>query len=247
MIENANRKQFLLKHLRNSKEVFILFSMCTRMPYVECNEETYDDQIYLFRKQEEAVEAAKQYQEEKVPVQVVKMQNAQFLSFYSSLYFIGVNAIIIDPGEKEEAIQLKELVTPPDYNKLPKGQVRVDNPEFQLTAIYLMQNLRKEKDVKVTPQIKELEEEMFRNMRKGNFIVPVKEDKQIPMMKLKDENMYQPIFSDVGDFNKFNGEKQFRPAVIPYDKLESVIVPQAKGIVINPMGIHVVLKKEQLK
>ena len=42
-------------------------------------------------------------------------------------------------------IQVRELVIPPDYSSLPEGKVRVDNPQFQLTAIYLMQMLRREK------------------------------------------------------------------------------------------------------
>lgn len=247
MSENATKKTFLLKQLRNAEEIFVLFSKCTRVPYVECHEETFDDQVFLFRKEADALAAAKEYQDKKIPIQVVKIPKEQFLSFYSGLYFIGANAMSVDRGEELELMQIRELVTPPDYSKLKDGQTRVDNPEFHLTAIYLMQELRKEKEVKVTRELKELEEEMFRNMRKGAFIVPVREDKQIPLMKIQEKDMYQPVFSDVSDFQKFDKEKQFRPAVVPYEKLAGVVVPQAQGIVVNPLGVHIVLKKEQLK
>lgn len=246
MIENANKKQFLLKHLRNAEEVYVLFSKCTRMPYVECDAETFDDQIYIFRKKDDAEKIAEEYEKAQIAVEVKTLKQEQFLSFYSGLFLISVNAIVTDKGEAQEVIQVKDLVTPPDYSKLPKGQIRVENPEFHLTALYLMQELRKEKRAGITPEIKELEEEMFNNFRKGNYIVPIKENSQIPLVKMSDEKMYQPIFSDIGDFRKFIGEQEFRPAVIPYDKLKEVVVPQAEGVVINPMGIHVVLKREQL-
>lgn len=247
MTEVNTKKRFLLEQLKNMDEVFVLFSRCTRMPYIQCDEESFDDQIYIFRREENALETAKEFQEAKIPVQVVKFPKENFLTFYSSLYFIGVNAMVVDKGEDEMRIQVRELVIPPDYSNLPEGKVRVDNPQFQLTAIYLMQMLRREKGVKPNQEMKEMEEEMIANMRKGTFIVPVQDDKQVPLVKLSDENMFQPVCSDIGEFNKFNRDKNFRPAVVPFAKLHEVVVPQAKGIVINPLGVHVVLMKEQLK
>ena len=66
-------------------------------------------------------------------------------------------------------------------------------------------------------------------------------------MKLKDEAMFQPVFTDMYEFNKFAGHEKFRGAVVPFDKLQEAVVEQAKGIIINPLGVHVVMMKEQLK
>lgn len=247
MTQIDGKKRFILQQLRNSEEIFVLFSRCTRLPYVYCDEDTYNDQIYIFRKEEDARNAVMKYQEEKIPVQIMKVEKDHFLNFYSSLYFQGINAMIIDKGEHQVEILLEELVTPPDYSKIPEGQTRVDNPQFQLTAMYLMQTLRREPNMKPTKEMKELEEELTVNMRRGTYIVPVQEDKKVPLMKLKDDVMVQPVFTDIHEFNKFGGAKKFRGAVVPYEKLSEAVVEQAKGIVINPFSVHVIIMKEQLK
>lgn len=247
MTQIDGKKRFILQQLRNSEEIFVLFSRGTRLPYVHCDEESYNDQIYIFRKEEDARSAAAQYQEEKIPVQIMKVEKDKFLNFYSSLYFQGINAMIIDKGEKQIEILLEELVTPPDYSKIPEGQIRVDNPQFQLTAMYLMQLLRKEPGVKPTREMQELEEELLANMRRGTYIVPLQEDKKVPLMKLKEDIFVQPVFTDIHEFNKFGGAQKFRGAVIPYEKLSEAVAEQAKGIVINPLSVHVVIMKEQLK
>lgn len=247
MTQIDSKKRFILQQLRNLEEIFVLFSRCTRLPYVHCDEESYNDQIYVFRKEEDARNAAVKCQEKKIPVQIMKVEKGNFLNFYSSLYFQGINSMVIDEGENQIEILLEELVTPPDYSKIPEGQIRVDNPQFQLTAMYLMQALRKEPNVKPTRELQELEEELTVNMRRGTYIVPVQEDKKVPLMKLKEDVMVQPVFTDIHEFNKFGGAKKFRGAVIPYDKLPEAVVEQAKGIVINPLSVHVVIMKEQLK
>ncbi len=246
MTQIDGKKRFILQQLRNLDEIFVMFSRTTRLPYVHCDEESYNDQIYLYRKEEDARKAAEQFHQDKVPVQIMKVEKDKFLSFYSSLYFQGINAMVVDPGEDEIEIQLDELVTPPDYSKMPKGQIRVDNPQFQLTAMYLMQILRREPGVKPTKEMQEMEEELLANMRRGVYIVPVQEDKKVPLMKLKEDVFVQPVFTDIQEFNKFGGTEKFRGAVIPYDKLTEAVAEQARGIVINPMSVHVVIMKEQL-
>lgn len=237
-----------LEKLRTSEEVFLIFSKCTNMPYVFCDPETYNDQIYVYYKEEDAREAAKHYMEdEKIPVQILKLPKEQFLSFYSSLYLMGVNAIIVNQGvEGEMEIQLEELVRRPDYSNLPKDKVKVENPQLHLTAMYFMQELRKAEKPVVTPQLKELEEEMTANLRKGTFVVPVQEDKKIPFLKMKNEDIYQPIFTDASEFNKFNRERKFRGAVVPFADLYKILLEQSHGFVINPLGFHLVVTRQQV-
>ena len=104
-----------------------------------------------------------------------------------------------------------------------------------------------EGDERIPAKVKEMEEELTANMRRGVYIVPVQEDKKVPLMKIKEDAMFQPIFTDMHEFNKFGGSSKFHGAVIPYDKLTEVVAEQAKGVVINPLGVHVIIMKEQLK
>ncbi len=247
-MEQTSKKLEMLGRLRNNEEAFILFSKCTNMPYVYCDPESYNDLVYIYEKEEEAKERAKELTEgQKQPVQVVKLKKEQFLSFYSSLYLMGANALMVNAGTQEEMeIQLEELVRRPDYSNLPKDKVKVENPQLHLTALYFMQTLRRGEKPEITQELKELEEEMLVNLRKGTYVVPVQEDKKVPLMKMKNGDSYQPIFTDVMEFNKFNIKKNFRGAVVPFANLHKILIEQSKGFVINPLGFHLVVVREQV-
>ena len=60
----------------------------------------------------------------------------------------------------------------------------------------------------------------------------------IPLVKLKSGDIFQPIFTDVIEFQRFNREKKFRPVVVDALKLAQVLPEEAKGIVLNPLGVN---------
>lgn len=243
-----NEKLALLQELREAKEIFVFLSPCTKMPFVYCDPETYDDEVLLFRTAETAQKKAKEFIEQKVPLQLAKLENKQFLIFYSSLYTMGVNVISLDMGgEKPATVELKALVRRPTDEELPEGKIRVENPELMLTALYFMQELRRQAKPEVTPEIKEMEEELLAHFRKGKYIMAVQDKNMVPYLKLKNGDAYQPLFTDIGEFHKFNREKKFRTAVVPYEKLAMIVKDPAKGVCINPNGVNVILPAAQLK
>ena len=46
-------KQQVLNQLRNAKEIYVIMSLCTKMPYVVCDKETFDDEVLLYFKEED--------------------------------------------------------------------------------------------------------------------------------------------------------------------------------------------------
>jgi len=246
--KNLEKKRVVLQKLRGMDEVYVLFSRCTNMPYVLCEEKNYNDQIFVFGKEEDAKKNVKERAEEDIPLVIVKFEKNQFLSFYAGLYLIGANAIVADLDGESTEIMLEELVTRPDDSKLAREKVRVDNPQLHLTALYYMQELRRypaEKQ-KVTPELKALEEEMLSNLIKGTYIIPVQDKNIIPFMKFKNGDFYQPVFTDFTEFQKFNKEQKFRAVVIPFSDFKKAIAEQSKGFVINPMGFHLIILQGQL-
>lgn len=230
-----------------SEEIFIIFSKCTNMPYIYCEPKDLNDEIFVFFKEEDAKAYKDKKLLEEIPLQVAKIQKEYFLSFYSNLYMMGVNAVCVDEGTQGEIeILLKELVIRPNYEELPKGQVKVENPQLHLTALYFMQTLRKKPKQEITPEMKEMEEELIANLQKGKFIVPLQGENMVPFMKMQNGDAYQPIFTDISEFKKFNVKDEFRGVVVPYEKLQKVLVEQSKGIVLNPMGFRLVLLKNHL-
>ena len=102
-------KQAVLGRLRDTKALYVVVSACTKLPYVVCDPETFDDEVLVFFKPEEAEAKAKSLAGEKIPVSIVKLENKQLLLFYTNLYTMGVNAIFVEDSGKEELIQLEAV------------------------------------------------------------------------------------------------------------------------------------------
>ena len=92
-----------------------------------------------------------------------------------------------------------------------------------------------------------MEEEMLAHIRKGTYIMAIQDKNMVPFLKLKNGDAYQPIFTDIVELQKFNREKKFHTAVVPYDKLALIVKDPAKGICINPNGVNIILPTAQLQ
>lgn len=240
---SEDMKKTALEMMRVSEAVYVLLSGCTRLPYVECDAETYDDQILLFYREEDAKRRAQELLKEKTLVQVIKVEKKSFLPFYTSLYPMGVNCIVANDGMPDRtAVQLNELIRREHPNQLPEGQVWVENPELHLTAIYFMQELHKNQGQAMTETMTELYEEMLAHFGRGKYIFAVRQDKGIPALKGKDGKMYQPLFTDSQEFQKFNGTNRLRAMVVEANKVQNLLPAQSEGIVLNPLGVNVQFK-----
>ena len=240
---SEDMKKTALELMRVSEAVYVLLSGCTRLPYVECDAETYDDQVLLFYREEDAKRRAKELLAEKNLVQINKVKKKSFLPFYTSLYPMGVNCIVVNDGMPERiSVQLNELIRRSRPEELPEGQVWVENPELHLTAIYFMQELYKNQGKEMSEEMSELYEEMLAHFGRGKYIFAVRADKEIPALKGKDGKLYQPLFTDSQEFQKFNGPNQLRAMVIEADKIRNLLPAESEGVVLNPMGVNVQFK-----
>lgn len=239
-IKNNPQRQEVLAHLRNAKELFVIISLHTKMPFVFCDPETFDDEVLLYKTEKEAQKGGKLLLAQKDPVNIAKLENRHLLSFYSNLFTMGVNALAVNKGLKDEIhLQLGELVKRPDMDNLPDGKKWVENPQFHLTALYFMQQMRKDPKQQMTEEMKEMQEELLVDLQRGKFLVAVEPDKGLPVLKQKDGSVFQPIFTDPDEFRKFNRENKYRTAVIEYAKIPDILAPEAKGVIVNPVGVNV--------
>ena len=96
--------RFLIKKFEQFEEIFVLFSQTTKLPFIECDEETFDDQIFVFTEEERVKEAGQKYVKEKIALMAVKIPQAQIKAFLSGLYSVGVNALMVqDEGAPARA------------------------------------------------------------------------------------------------------------------------------------------------
>ena len=220
-------KKELLMRLGHDADIFALISLCTREPYVVCDEETFDDEVFLFLDEEEAKKEAAKLAEEKVPVTVAKINGKDMLVFFTGLYTLGVNALVVtDKGEKA-SMQISDIVKRKSPEDMPQGTVWVENPALHLTAAYLAQEMRRPAASADKERMAELNEELTADFKKGTFIFALqKEEKGI---------------TDILEFQKFNRENKMRPVVVEAAKVPTVLANEAQGIILNVMGVNLPL------
>ena len=79
-------KSSVLKKLRESDAIYVLMSDCTRMPFVVCDPETYDDQVLIFFSEEEAMKGGQEFLKEGNPLKIFNIET-KYMLLYISIQF----------------------------------------------------------------------------------------------------------------------------------------------------------------
>ncbi len=254
-------KSFLVKKIQKRTNMVVAYCGFTGMPLVVCDPETFNDQVWIFENETLLQEFAKSYTKKKILLRGVQYKNAQFLQFFSSLYTMDVNELVFVDDGATTTIALEDLVNRPDYSKLKNGSAPVLNPQLQLTGIYFMQEAARPVPNEEKENLKELEEELAANMVKGRYIVAVELNEgpepdevklkgrkyRMPILKNKNDEVLQPIFTDLLEFQKFSRGRKLKALVVPYADLPKVLAKEAKGFLLNPAGYHILMPRELLQ
>ena len=77
-----------VKELQARETVFVAYSQATKLPYVTCGEETYNDQVWFFAEEETLKEYGKKKLEDKILLQRKELKNLEknFWMIRSSLW-----------------------------------------------------------------------------------------------------------------------------------------------------------------
>ncbi len=238
--------------LRTRPFIFVAYCAYTNLPYVTCDEESFNDQVWFFYREQEIQEFGKKKAADKILLRAVKYEQKNYLQLYGLLYSIGVNSIVWNKSGETIEIEIGELAKQADLSKLEESKRPLLNPTLQLSGIYFMQELRRPVAQNEHGDVRSLEEEVLANLVKSEYLVPFLPDKEdpkkmmIPFVKTKDGKNFRPICSDVLEMQKFAGKNKMALAKIPFTGLKQSLPPQADGIVINPAGFNMALPKEQL-
>lgn len=248
----ATTKEEAVKELQNRDVVYVAYSQMTKLPYVKCDEETFNDQAWIFATEEGIKEFGKKCLEDKILLAGMRVEKRAYPRFYGTLYAIGVNTVVWVDGETQIEVDLPDIARQADMSKVEPARRPLLNPTLQISGIYFMQELRRPVKPEEHHNLRELEEEFLKNLKKAEYLIPMDvnpEDPKkinVPYLKNKKEEILQPVFSDVMELEKFTKGKRFRIAKVPLSKLPELMLQQAKAYVINPMGFNLVLNKEQL-
>ena len=246
-------KETVIKELQNRERVFVAYSQATKLPYVTCDEESYNDQAWIFATEEGIKEFGKKLLDDKILLMGMRYDKKDFPRLYGTLYAVGINSVVWVDGEEKLEVELPEIARQADMSKVEPAKRPLLNPTLQLSGMYFMQELRRPVEKEERKNLRELEEELLVNLRKSEYLMAMEvnenepEKVNIPYLKDKKDQILQPIFTDVMEYEKFAKGKKMRIAKLTFAKLQEVLMEQAFGYVVNPMGFNLVLTKEQIK
>lgn len=241
-----------VKELQTRERFFVAFSQATKLPYVTCDEESFNDQAWVFATEEEIKEFGKKKLEDKILLMGMRFEKKDFPRFYGTLYAIGVNSVVWNDGEEQIEVEIDKIAKQEDFSNLEPAKRPLLNPTLQLSGIYFMQELRRPVEMDQKKNLRDLEEEFLVNIRKAEYLAAMEVNEEepkkinIPYLKNKDGKILQPVFTDVMEFEKFARGKKLRLVKVTLDKLPGLMIQQAENYVVNPMGFNLVLSKEQI-
>ena len=248
----AISKQDAVKELQNRDMVFVAYSQATKLPYVTCDEESFNDQAWIFSTEEGIKAFGKKLLDDKILLMGMRFEKKDYPRFYGTLYAIGVNSVIWVDGEEQVEVELPDIAKQADMSQLEPAKRPLLNPTLQLSGIYFMQELRRPVPQEEHKGLRDLEEELLANIKKSEYLIAMDVDPtdpkkiNIPFLKNKNEEILQPVFTDVMELEKFVKGKKLRIAKVPFDKLPGLMMEQAKAFVVNPMGFNLLLNKDQI-
>lgn len=245
-------KEEAIKELQTREEIFVAYSQATKLPYVKCDEETFNDQAWIFSTEEGIKEFGKKMLEEKVLLMGMKFTKKDYPRLYGTFYAIGVNTVVWVDGEDKIEIDLLDIAKQADMSKIEPAKRPLLNPTLELSGIYFMQELRRPVEKDQHGNLRELEEELIVNLKKSEYLVAMNVDPEdpkkinIPYLKNKKEEILQPVFTDVMELEKFTKGQKLRIAKVPFAKLPELLIDKAMAYAVNPLGFNLVLNREQL-
>ena len=246
-------KEDIFQKIPKAENLYVAYSMLTRLPYVHCDEESYNDQVFVFFDEADLKNFISEKQKEKIPLMGMKHEQKGLVFLWFQFFSLSVNAVVFISGTERLEMELEEIYPTPDFSKLPPQNRPFLNPALQLCGIYFMQELRRPVQPQERGNIRPLEEELIANIRKSKYLIPFQTQEEdpkktgIPLLKGKNGDSLQPVFSDTLELGKLFRGKKFKFRVISFEQLGIFLAPQAKAYLLNPGGISLVLEREQLK
>ena len=254
---NEVQKAEFLQSLPTLEEAYILYSHLTHVPYTVYNEQSGEDEAFLFTSLETAKAKAVALNEANLqPTIAIKMNQKELITIVSSFFVYGITAMHWITAEGEAVFNVRDVIRRPDFSNLPEPQRPLENPSLQISMIYYMQELRRKDPNTDLKHLQELDEEMSANIKRATYLLPIVdksegEQKNIQqiLFRLNETTSLVPLFSDGMEYQRFKaGKEEIKAIVVTFEQLATMEIPQGtNGYIINPGGVGVVLTKDYIQ
>ena len=230
------------RKLLAGKELYLLTSDYTKVAYVVCDPETFDDEVFLFDSEEGAKKAQEEWQEKGEAVSIRKVEAKEYLNVFLEFMLEGVNTVVVSSKGKPVSVPLGELIKKKPEKEQPKGKKLAENPALCISLIYYLQEARKGGEIKDLKRLSEMEEEVLHHLAAGQFLMPAQAQEggeqtagRMMLLKISNGDTAFPLFTDTIAFGKT--APAAKTLLFPADlkKLVTGKLPdEIKGVMINP-------------
>lgn len=252
---------FFIKKFMKKTAFYVAFCAASNMPFVMCDEETYNDRIWIFDNEQLLQRFAGPYIEKKYLIRGVKYPNKAFPAFLRSLFLMGVNEVVISSEDRQTVLALEELISRPDYSSLPPNQKPLVNDALVLTGMYFAQESSRPEEERDPEKYEEYQEELASNMLRANYMLPIifkegpgspadkirNREYTVPVVKMGDSDMYIPVCTDAMELQKYSKGKAMAALPVNFSGLAKTLTKEVKGYMLNPAGFHLIMSRELLE
>ena len=250
---------FLIKKILSRDHFYAAFCAVTGMPFAVCDPVTFEDQVWIFSDEGQYRNFAERYAGRKIALRCAQVKRNSYLGFLGTLYTLGIGEVVFTENDASAKIPLDQMVKRQDISKIPPAMRPFENPQLQLTGLYLMQEVGRQVPNEEKEDLAQLDEEFTVNLARSRFGIAVelnngpgtpaeklqKNAFSVPVINLKNGDRYRPLFTDMVEFNKFRsnaGNKPYQMLQVPFAALKAMLPKDVKGYILNPAGFHILLQ-----
>lgn len=196
----------------------------------------------------------------KIVVKPVEIKKEQRMIMFGEMYRSGFEMLVIDNGQTHLVMSLFDVIEKPDFSNIPEINRPIMNPTLVCAANNFFQGLN-------TNRVnRDMEATMFKELYHGKYLMPLDTSKmnlektnesngesiikeksimQFPCIRNTENKNFYPLFTDWNEFRRFDREQKFSGNIVTFNDIK-FFIDQADGIVINPYGANIILKKEMI-
>lgn len=172
---------------------------------------------------------------------------------WEEMYLAGAEVLIVDNGQTYLGISLDQLIEKKKGVIQPQGQPLVLNHELGRATNTFFQALGQ----KTQANLRELESNMFQEMKKASYLVPIAEmggeaeekgqrEMTFPILKDKEDKPMLPVFTNWAEFVRYDPQKKLKGGVFTFENIME-LAEKVGMVILNPFGVKLLLNPERLK